>query len=148
MLRYYSVWIINEFFLWLRCALYTSAATAQNCARSTLEEFALDFIDSNSALKSWLGACSCSSDARALELSIWSVMANPRKFSEKIALHNQKQAEETAKFEQIMREVSDVTAKVCASYIRILPRPEFTSYDVNNTHQLPIHIVYAAHNRR
>ncbi|GLV40616.1 CREB-regulated transcription coactivator [Carabus blaptoides fortunei] len=35
-------------------------------------------------------------------------MANPRKFSEKIALHNQKQAEETAKFEQIMREVSDV----------------------------------------
>lgn len=39
-------------------------------------------------------------------------MANPRKFSEKIALHNQKQAEETAAFEQIMREVSDVTAKV------------------------------------
>ena len=26
-------------------------------------------------------------------------MANPRKFSEKIALHNQKQAEETAAFE-------------------------------------------------
>lgn len=38
-------------------------------------------------------------------------MANPRKFSEKIALHNQKQAEETAAFEQIMREVSDATAK-------------------------------------
>uniref|UniRef100_A0A1B6D9Y1 Transducer of regulated CREB activity N-terminal domain-containing protein n=1 Tax=Clastoptera arizonana TaxID=38151 RepID=A0A1B6D9Y1_9HEMI len=33
-------------------------------------------------------------------------MANPRKFSEKIALHNQKQAEETAAFEKIMREVS------------------------------------------
>ena len=32
-------------------------------------------------------------------------MANPRKFSEKIALHNQKQAEETAAFEAIMREV-------------------------------------------
>ncbi|XP_022253081.1 CREB-regulated transcription coactivator 3-like isoform X2 [Limulus polyphemus] len=32
-------------------------------------------------------------------------MANPRKFSEKIALHNQKQAEETAAFEQVMREV-------------------------------------------
>jgi len=30
---------------------------------------------------------------------------NPRKFSEKIALHNQKQAEETAAFEQIMKEV-------------------------------------------
>lgn len=47
-------------------------------------------------------------------------MANPRKFSEKIALHNQKQAEETAKFEQIMKEVSDVTAKVCAvQYIQM-----------------------------
>ena len=39
-------------------------------------------------------------------------MANPRKFSEKIALHNQKQAEETARFEQIMKEVSDATNKV------------------------------------
>ncbi|XP_077299680.1 CREB-regulated transcription coactivator 1-like isoform X2 [Arctopsyche grandis] len=38
-------------------------------------------------------------------------MANPRKFSEKIALHHQKQAEETAAFEQIMREVSDATSK-------------------------------------
>lgn len=36
-------------------------------------------------------------------------MANPRKFSEKIALHNQKQAEETAEFEKIMREVQGVT---------------------------------------
>lgn len=36
-------------------------------------------------------------------------MANPRKFSEKIALHNQKQAEETAAFEQIMREVIGAT---------------------------------------
>ncbi|XP_076322527.1 uncharacterized protein LOC143231770 isoform X2 [Tachypleus tridentatus] len=32
-------------------------------------------------------------------------MSNPRKFSEKIALHTQKQAEETAAFEQVMREV-------------------------------------------
>lgn len=39
-------------------------------------------------------------------------MANPRKFSEKIALHTQKQAEETAAFERIMREVSDATSKV------------------------------------
>lgn len=44
-------------------------------------------------------------------------MANPRKFSEKIALHNQKQAEETAAFEKIMREVSDATAKVLFIYI-------------------------------
>lgn len=33
-------------------------------------------------------------------------MANPRKFAEKIALHNQKQEEETRAFEQIMKEVS------------------------------------------
>lgn len=40
-------------------------------------------------------------------------MANPRKFSEKIALHTHRQAEETARFEQIMKEVSDATARVC-----------------------------------
>jgi hypothetical protein len=39
-------------------------------------------------------------------------MANPRKFSEKIALHNQKQAEETAAFQQIMKEVMDVSHRV------------------------------------
>ena len=36
-------------------------------------------------------------------------MANPRKFSEKIALHTQKQAEGTAAFEAILREVSATT---------------------------------------
>ena len=51
-------------------------------------------------------------------------MANPRKFSEKIALHNQKQAEETAAFEAILREVS-VTTRVSkqsarwSTYVRI-----------------------------
>lgn len=44
-------------------------------------------------------------------LSFSAIMANPRKFSEKIALHNQKQAEETAAFEAILREVS-VTTRV------------------------------------
>lgn len=44
-------------------------------------------------------------------------MANPRKFSEKIALHTQKQAEETAAFEKIMREVSDATSKVSTTLI-------------------------------
>ncbi|XP_072379720.1 uncharacterized protein Crtc isoform X2 [Diabrotica undecimpunctata] len=38
-------------------------------------------------------------------------MANPRKFSEKIALHNHRQAEETAAFEKIMKEVIEATAK-------------------------------------
>ena len=33
-------------------------------------------------------------------------MANPRKFSEKIALHTQKQAEETSNFERVIREVA------------------------------------------
>lgn len=47
-------------------------------------------------------------------------MANPRKFSEKIALHNQKQAEETAAFEKIMREVSDATQKVKKIVINFL----------------------------
>lgn len=37
---------------------------------------------------------------------------NPRKFSEKIALHTQKQAEETAAFEQIMKEVTEVATRV------------------------------------
>ncbi|XP_078479647.1 CREB-regulated transcription coactivator 1-like isoform X1 [Lampetra planeri] len=32
--------------------------------------------------------------------------ANPRKFAEKIALHTQKQAEETAAFEEVMREIT------------------------------------------
>ncbi|XP_074605142.1 uncharacterized protein LOC141858331 [Brevipalpus obovatus] len=36
-------------------------------------------------------------------------MANPRKFSEKIAIQKQKQAEETAAFEQIMRDVIKAT---------------------------------------
>lgn len=31
---------------------------------------------------------------------------NPRKFSEKIALHNQKQAEETAAFEEVMKDLN------------------------------------------
>lgn len=45
--------------------------------------------------------------------------SNPRKFSEKIALHNQKQAEETAAFERIMHEVSE-TRYVCCVIIYFL----------------------------
>ena len=45
--------------------------------------------------------------------------SNPRKFSEKIALHNQKQAEETAAFERIMHEVSE-TRYVCFVIIYVL----------------------------
>ncbi|KAI5744212.1 hypothetical protein M8J76_000198 [Diaphorina citri] len=45
--------------------------------------------------------------------------ANPRKFSEKIALHNQKQAAETVEFEKIMKEVKDATSKINKSTLRI-----------------------------
>ena len=39
---------------------------------------------------------------------------NPRKFSEKIALHNQKQAEETAAFEEVMKDLNITrAARVC-----------------------------------
>jgi len=34
---------------------------------------------------------------------------NPRKFSEKIAMHTQRQAEETQEFEKIMAQVSEVS---------------------------------------
>lgn len=57
-------------------------------------------------------------------------MANPRKFSEKIALHNQKQAEETAAFEAILRDVSAATATrvrypsfhICVEFTVISPK--------------------------
>lgn len=69
-------------------------------------------------------------------------MANPRKFSEKIALHNQKQAEETAAFEKIMREVSDATNKVCRLspiYSAIASWPSNVRADVNNNrYSMPI----------
>jgi len=42
-------------------------------------------------------------------------MSNPRKFSEKIALHAQKQAEGTAAFEAILREVSETTKVIISS---------------------------------
>lgn len=48
--------------------------------------------------------------------------SQPRKFSEKIALHNQKQAEGDAAFQQIMREVTDVTSNVSKiTYVPLLP---------------------------
>lgn len=46
-------------------------------------------------------------------------MATPRKFSEKIALHNQKQAEETAAFEAIIKEVNSAT-RVTVSGSRVV----------------------------
>ncbi|XP_026320527.1 CREB-regulated transcription coactivator 3-like isoform X2 [Hyposmocoma kahamanoa] len=64
-------------------------------------------------------------------------MANPRKFSEKIALHNQKQAEETAAFEQIMREVSDATNKVNSSSRRARakdPTPPVEIIEIDSVH--------------
>lgn len=60
-------------------------------------------------------------------------MANPRKFSEKIALHTHRQAEETARFEQIMKEVSDATARVSKSPSKLVDTSVLmTNDDVNN----------------
>ncbi|XP_015585652.1 CREB-regulated transcription coactivator 1 isoform X15 [Cephus cinctus] len=53
-------------------------------------------------------------------------MANPRKFSEKIALLNQKQAEETAAFEAIMRAVSDVTSRTSLSKLEEIQQNAMT----------------------
>jgi len=50
--------------------------------------------------------------------------SNPRKFSEKIALHNQKQKEETEAFEKVMR---DVTSVVRVSQ-RSMPIFQFKQY--------------------
>uniref|UniRef100_A0A7M4FGI5 Transducer of regulated CREB activity N-terminal domain-containing protein n=1 Tax=Crocodylus porosus TaxID=8502 RepID=A0A7M4FGI5_CROPO len=51
---------------------------------------------------------------------------NPRKFSEKIALHNQKQAEETAAFEEVMKDLSltrklhwHVLMNICPAFFKV-----------------------------
>lgn len=47
---------------------------------------------------------------------------NPRKFSEKIALHNQKQAEETAAFEEVMKDLSITrAARVTRPVLALIP---------------------------
>lgn len=48
---------------------------------------------------------------------------NPRKFSEKIALHNQKQAEETAAFEEVMKDLNITRAARVRS-----PRPRLFTF--------------------
>ena len=40
-----------------------------------------------------------------------SISSNPRKFSEKIALHKQKEAEEKAEFEKMMKELTGMKQK-------------------------------------
>lgn len=45
---------------------------------------------------------------------------NPRKFSEKIALHNQKQAEETAAFEEVMKDLNITRAARVKNFISSL----------------------------
>ncbi|XP_078048482.1 CREB-regulated transcription coactivator isoform X2 [Augochlora pura] len=54
-------------------------------------------------------------------------MANPRKFSDKIALHKQKEAQERAAFEAIMREVSDVTSRVASASSSVAASPTGSS---------------------
>lgn len=52
--------------------------------------------------------------------------SNPRKFSEKIALHNQKQAEETRAFEQLMTDLT-VSRVRCSTHTHMLRFVVFTS---------------------
>ena len=63
-------------------------------------------------------------------------MANPRKFSEKIALHNQKQAEETAAFEAIMKEVNSATRTVSGILLIFPPIGIADASSSGNTHRV------------
>lgn len=75
----------------------------------------------------------CASQAKPM-----SKMSSPRKFSEKIALHNQKQAEETAAFEQIMKEVS-IVSRVSDITDLLVPTSSFAVFSVCWAYGVPIH---------
>ncbi|XP_075405167.1 CREB-regulated transcription coactivator 1 isoform X2 [Tenrec ecaudatus] len=61
---------------------------------------------------------------------------NPRKFSEKIALHNQKQAEETAAFEEVMKDLS-LTRAARLQYLQLGPsRGQYYGGSLPNVNQL------------
>lgn len=51
---------------------------------------------------------------------------NPRKFSEKIALHTQKQAEETAAFEEVMKDLSITRAARVRAELRLPTGRDFS----------------------
>ncbi|XP_074927130.1 CREB-regulated transcription coactivator 2 isoform X2 [Chelonoidis abingdonii] len=61
--------------------------------------------------------------------------SNPRKFSEKIALHNQKQAEETAAFEEVMMEIG--STRLQAQKLRLAhSRGPYYSGSLPNVNQI------------
>ncbi|XP_054627792.1 CREB-regulated transcription coactivator 3 isoform X5 [Dunckerocampus dactyliophorus] len=64
--------------------------------------------------------------------------SNPRKFSEKIALHNQKQAEETRAFEQLMTDltVSRVQFQKIQQLRLSQPRPQYYGGSLPNVNQI------------
>ena len=64
---------------------------------------------------------------------IRNMSANPRKFSEKIALQQQKQAEGTAAYEQIMREVTATTRVRSTGLINVFNFPLTSSIRSNKT---------------
>lgn len=71
---------------------------------------------------------------------------NPRKFSEKIALHNQKQAEETAAFEEVMKDLNITrAARVCGfTYGRLRRRATIRSSIKITGGQLPLGSQYSS----
>lgn len=56
-------------------------------------------------------------------------MATPRKFSEKIALHKQKQAEGNAAFEAIMREVTETTKVSLLRWFWLTAKPRVFTFN-------------------
>lgn len=70
-------------------------------------------------------------------------MANPRKFSEKISLHMHRQAEETARFEQIMKEVSVATARPEDS----APQANMSPHSPHSPHHAQAHNATPTHFR-
>ncbi|KAM8839433.1 CREB-regulated transcription coactivator 1 isoform 3-T3 [Synchiropus picturatus] len=71
---------------------------------------------------------------------------NPRKFSEKIALHNQKQAEETAAFEEVMKDLSITRAARLqlqkTQYLQLGPnRGQYYGGSLPNVNQISNHTV-------
>lgn len=81
-------------------------AAAEKWLKSNKENSVIDCANMN-----WLSRLEQEPRSAAQWILCTAIMANPRKFSEKIALHTHRQAEETAAFEKIMKEVSDVKVR-------------------------------------
>lgn len=71
------------------------------------------------------GSAAAAAAAAAASSSVSSSTSNPRKFSEKIALHKQKEAEEKADFEKLMQELNSIKG---------IPQQQQQPTNVNSQH--------------